>query len=70
MSLSGRAVPFFVLLLGIPLGRLAEPEEIADGVWIVRGGFPLKTMNVYLVRDGGTVPPLNSQRAHLTATAM
>jgi glyoxylase-like metal-dependent hydrolase (beta-lactamase superfamily II)/predicted ester cyclase len=28
------------------------PEQIADGVWIVRGGFPVKTMNVYLVRDG------------------
>jgi len=28
------------------------PEQIADGVWIVRGGFPTKTMNVYLVRDG------------------
>jgi glyoxylase-like metal-dependent hydrolase (beta-lactamase superfamily II)/predicted ester cyclase len=27
-------------------------EEIADGVWIVRGGFPMRTMNVYLVRDG------------------
>jgi steroid delta-isomerase-like uncharacterized protein len=31
------------------------PEEIADGVWIVRGGFPSKTMNVYLVRDGDGV---------------
>jgi hydroxyacylglutathione hydrolase len=30
------------------------PEEIADGVWIVRGGLP-KTMNVYLVRDGDGV---------------
>jgi hydroxyacylglutathione hydrolase len=31
------------------------PEPVADGVWIVRGGFPLKTMNVYLVRDGDGV---------------
>jgi glyoxylase-like metal-dependent hydrolase (beta-lactamase superfamily II) len=31
------------------------PEQIADGVWIVRGGFPQKTMNVYLVRDGDGV---------------
>jgi glyoxylase-like metal-dependent hydrolase (beta-lactamase superfamily II)/predicted ester cyclase len=33
----------------------AEPERIADGVWLLRGGFPLKTMNVYLIeeRDGG-----------------
>jgi glyoxylase-like metal-dependent hydrolase (beta-lactamase superfamily II)/predicted ester cyclase len=30
-------------------------ESIADGVWVVRGGFPLKTMNVYLIRDGGGV---------------
>ena len=31
------------------------PEEIADGVWLIRGGFPGKTMNVYLVRDGDGV---------------
>lgn len=32
--------------------RLAgsRPEEIADGVWLVRGGVP-RSMNVYLVRD-------------------
>ena len=29
-------------------------KEIADGVWIVRGGFP-RSMNVYLVRDGDGV---------------
>src|SRR5829696_1632625 len=29
----------------------ADPERIADGVWLVRGGFPLKTMNVYLIED-------------------
>ncbi len=35
------------------LGRIADPpEEIADGVWIVRGGFPRKGFNVYFVRDG------------------
>lgn len=33
----------------------SEPEEIADGVWVIRGGFPGKTMNVYLVRDGDGV---------------
>ncbi len=33
----------------------AAPEVVADGVWIVRGGFPVKTMNVYLVRDGDGV---------------
>src|SRR3954449_2068627 len=36
--------------------RLASaPEPIADGVWVVRGGFPSKTMNVYFVRDGDGV---------------
>jgi glyoxylase-like metal-dependent hydrolase (beta-lactamase superfamily II) len=29
----------------------AEPERIAEGVWIVRGGFPVKTMNVYLIQE-------------------
>jgi hydroxyacylglutathione hydrolase len=28
-----------------------EAEPIADGVWLVRGGFPLRTMNVYLIED-------------------
>jgi len=28
----------------------AAPEEVADGVWVLRGGL-LRTMNVYLVRD-------------------
>ena len=28
-------------------------ERIAEGVWLVRGGFPLKTMNVYLIEDDG-----------------
>jgi uncharacterized protein (TIGR02246 family) len=28
-----------------------DPERIAEGVWIVRGGFPLKSMNVYLIED-------------------
>ena len=32
-----------------------DVEAIADGVWIVRGGFPLKTMNVYLIEDEGGV---------------
>lgn len=33
----------------------AEPERVAEGVWVVRGGFPMKTMNVFLVRDGDGV---------------
>jgi glyoxylase-like metal-dependent hydrolase (beta-lactamase superfamily II)/predicted ester cyclase len=31
------------------------PEQIAEGVWVVRGGFPRKVMNVYLLRDGDGV---------------
>ncbi len=31
----------------------ADPERVAEGVWLVRGGFPLKTMNVYLLEDEG-----------------
>ena len=36
-------------------GIASKPEEIADGVWVMRGGFPAKTMNVYFVRDGSGV---------------
>ena len=42
--------------------RRPSPEEIADGVWIMRGGFPAKTMNVYFVRDGSGV--LAVRRGH------
>ncbi len=30
-------------------------EPVATGVWVLRGGFPLKTMNVYLIEDEGGV---------------
>src|SRR5688572_17276635 len=34
----------------------AEPERVAEGVWLVRGGMPMKTMNAYLIEeDGGVV---------------
>lgn len=33
----------------------AEPERIADGVWVLRGGFPIKIMNIYLIEDDGQV---------------
>jgi hydroxyacylglutathione hydrolase len=32
-----------------------QTEQIAEGVRIARGGFPLKTMNVYLIDDGDGV---------------
>ena len=35
--------------------RGVSTEPVADGVWVVRGGFPLKMMNVYLLRDGDGV---------------
>ncbi len=31
----------------------SDLEPVADGVWLIRGGFPLKTMNVYLIEDDG-----------------
>lgn len=31
----------------------AEPERIADGVWLVRGGYPMRSMNVFLLEDDG-----------------
>ncbi len=40
--------------VGAKLGS-SGPDQIAEGVWLVRGGFPGKTMNVYLVRDGDGV---------------
>ena len=33
----------------------SKPAQIAEGVWIIRGGVPSKEMNVYLVRDGDGV---------------
>jgi glyoxylase-like metal-dependent hydrolase (beta-lactamase superfamily II)/predicted ester cyclase len=39
------------------IARLFKPrvEPIADGVWLVAGGFPSKVMNVYLIKDGDRV---------------
>ena len=39
------------------LRPFVQPDvgQVAEGVWIVRGGFPQKTMNVYLIEDGGEV---------------
>lgn len=36
-----------------PKGVSVEP--VADGVWLVRGGFPKRAMNVYLLEDDGGV---------------
>jgi glyoxylase-like metal-dependent hydrolase (beta-lactamase superfamily II) len=32
-----------------------DRERIAEGVWVLRGGFPKKLMNVYLIDDGDGV---------------
>jgi glyoxylase-like metal-dependent hydrolase (beta-lactamase superfamily II) len=32
-----------------------QPQPIAEDVWMVRGGFPSKIMNVYFIRDGNGV---------------
>jgi glyoxylase-like metal-dependent hydrolase (beta-lactamase superfamily II)/predicted ester cyclase len=33
----------------------AEPARIADGVWVLRGGFPIRLMSVFLIEDEGGV---------------
>lgn len=35
--------------------QASEPDSVADGVWRIRGGLPLRTMNVYVIRDGDGV---------------
>ena len=45
----------------------AGPERIADGVWIVRGGFPARTMNVYLLEDGGGVTVFDAGISDMTS---
>lgn len=41
-------------------------EWIAEGVWIVRGGFPAKTMNVYLIEDDGQVTVFDAGISEMT----
>lgn len=48
-------------------GRLVgEPERVADGVWLVRGGFPTKSMNVYLLEEDGGVALFDAGIAAMT----
>jgi glyoxylase-like metal-dependent hydrolase (beta-lactamase superfamily II)/predicted ester cyclase len=47
--------------------RGARTERVADGVWVVRGGFPSKTMNVYLIEDGGGVTMFDAGIRDMTA---
>jgi glyoxylase-like metal-dependent hydrolase (beta-lactamase superfamily II)/predicted ester cyclase len=46
----------------------AEPEKIAEGVWLLRGGFPGKTMNVYLLEDDGGVTVFDAGSSDMTAS--
>src|SRR5215210_6053315 len=43
------------------------PERIAEGVWVVRGGFPVQSMNVYLFEAGikAMAPGLSAAAATL-----
>jgi glyoxylase-like metal-dependent hydrolase (beta-lactamase superfamily II)/predicted ester cyclase len=43
------------------------PESIADGVWVVRGGFPAKTMNVYFIADEGGVTVFDAGISDMTS---
>jgi glyoxylase-like metal-dependent hydrolase (beta-lactamase superfamily II)/predicted ester cyclase len=43
----------------------AEPESIAPGVWLVRGGRP-RTMNVYLIEDEGGVTMFDAGISDMT----
>lgn len=50
----------------------APVEQIAEDVWVVRGGFPQRTMNVFLVRDGDGVLAFDAgiaQMSHAVASA-
>jgi glyoxylase-like metal-dependent hydrolase (beta-lactamase superfamily II)/predicted ester cyclase len=48
----------------------ADSELIAEGVWIVRGGFPMKTMNVYLIEDGGGVTAFDAGISDMTVAVL
>ncbi len=49
-----------------------QPQPVAPGVWIIRGGFPARLMNVFLVEDDGGVTVFDggiSEMAPLVAAA-
>jgi glyoxylase-like metal-dependent hydrolase (beta-lactamase superfamily II)/predicted ester cyclase len=47
--------------------RGVRTDRVADGVWVVRGGFPAKTMNVYLIEDGDGVTMFDAGISDMTA---
>jgi steroid delta-isomerase-like uncharacterized protein len=46
--------------------QASDPERIAEGVWLVRGGVP-KTMNVYLIENEGGVTLFDCGVSDMTA---
>jgi hydroxyacylglutathione hydrolase len=46
--------------------RGTDPERIAEGVWIVRGGIPFKSHNVYLIEDDGGVTVFDAGSSDMT----
>ena len=44
-----------------------DAERIAEGVWIVRGGVPMKVHNVYLIEDGDGVALFDAGSADMSA---
>jgi steroid delta-isomerase-like uncharacterized protein len=44
-----------------------EPERIAEGVWLVRGGIPMKSHNVYLIEDEGGVTVFDCGSVDMTS---
>jgi glyoxylase-like metal-dependent hydrolase (beta-lactamase superfamily II)/predicted ester cyclase len=59
-----RAANLRTRLMQFIAGR--EPEPVAEGVWLVRGGFPARTMNVYLLADDGGVTVFDAGIASMT----
>lgn len=47
-----------------------DVESIADGVWVVRRGFPMRTMNVYLIEDEGGVTVFDAAAPALAAPTL
>jgi glyoxylase-like metal-dependent hydrolase (beta-lactamase superfamily II) len=43
------------------------PEQIAEGVWLIRGGLPTRDMNVYLIEDGDGITVFDGGVRAMTA---
>ena len=54
--------------VGARLGS-SDLEDVAEGVWLLRGGFPGKTMNIYFVRDGDGVLLFDAGISQMTNAA-